>query len=121
MLLWKKHIEIKEVREKLDRINMAIRKLNAATTNYGDFQKIGNLVYWGEEVPKEVTPMWGDDAERAAELANIRLGGKLLAECKYIFRWSRDHKTLVPRRVSMSPKTWANIYKGHRRYGVNEW
>ncbi len=106
MLLWKKHIN-----------NKKVNLLQKAIVSFETFDRVKGLSTWGMDIPKNITPIWGDEAERAAKLAHIRLGGPLLAECQYIFRWSFDHKILIPGRVSMHPKTMHNIERGYRKYG----
>ena len=53
----------------------------------------------------------------AAKDDGLTIGGPaLLAECKYVFRVAMSGN-LVPLRVTMHPKTAANLYKGSRLFG----
>lgn len=69
--------------------------------------------------PEKFNVIDGGDAERQAKykFKKYKIEGKLLKGVNYIFRWSYDHKVLVPYRVSMHPKTAANLQRGSERYG----
>ncbi len=73
---------------------------------------------WGNKVPKAIR---GDVAFQKSRNSHgkyiIEGGEKLLSQCYYIFRYSKDGSKLIPLRVSMHPKTYANISKGSMRYG----
>lgn len=86
-----------------------------------EYDKHGNENFWGE--PRRFAAVSGYEAKQLANAANLKIGGELIDECLYIFRQSRTGR-LVTKRVSMHPKTMANIVKGSQKYGslhiVNE-
>ena len=99
-------------------INVNNTALAAAIVDYNTWYTIRDNVYWGNDVPNDIKPIWGDEAIKAAEEDGVIIGGAgLLAECQYVFRIGLGSGKLIPLRVTMHPKTAANIVKGSRRFG----
>jgi hypothetical protein len=90
--------------------------INDCIYNYDDFYKIANCISMGDDA--HYNAIYGDEAEMEAVRAGYNISGYLLPECLYIFRWTRDRSKLIPARVSMHPKTAANIMRGSRKYGI---
>ena len=72
-------------------------------------------IYWGKA--RSFPAISGSQAMQLANAAHVTINGKLIDDCLYIFRQAKKGG-LVPYRVSMHPKTRANIEKGSRRYGA---
>jgi hypothetical protein len=85
--------------------------------DYEVWQNMLDGAYWGDKINHPSV-----EGPTAFELANkegIKIvgGEKLLPNVYYVFRWNLKRTQLIPARVSMHPKTYANIAKGSRRYG----
>lgn len=83
--------------------------------NYETACKIMDNVYWGDSI--DVESMNGAEATRLIAEKGWKLAGPLRSDCEYVFRWNKAGTYLVAIRVTMHPKTAANIAKGSRRYG----
>ena len=87
--------------------------------SFEDWNKANLNRNWGGEIPNKA--IRGDIAYQKSRNSKgkykIAGGEKLLKECYYIFRYSKDGTKLIPLRVSMHPKTQSNIEKGSIRYG----
>lgn len=80
-----------------------------------EYDKHSNENFWGE--PRRFAAVSGYEAKQLTNAAHLKIGGEnLIDECLYIFRQSKSGH-LVPKRVSMHPKTMANVYKGSQNYG----
>ena len=83
--------------------------------SYENFSKIKGS-FWDSEIPKDA--VLGIEAKNFAEKNNLKINGELINECFYIFRFNRSGNALIPFRVSMHPKTYENLKKGSKTYGM---
>ena len=92
--------------------------LNNAIYPFDKFVEISNKAYWGEDLD-DVKAIDGALAQKIAAKDNVIIAtnGNLLEGVLYVFRWTKATDKLVPLRVSMHPKTIANITNGSNRYG----
>lgn len=92
-------------------------KLEKATYPYEEWRSIKEHAYWGES--KHFTAISGADAKAEAANAGITINDKLIDSCLYVFRWNAARTHIIAARVSMHPKTAANIARGSRKYGIS--
>lgn len=91
------------------------RNLKKAIVNFETFQSLDWMST--AERPKEILVITGDDARHQMSFLGVKTSN-LIDDCLYVFRYSRDEKKLVPKRMSMHPKTYANYSKGWKRFGA---
>ena len=84
---------------------------------YEEWSEMLNNTYWGDKINHP--SIEGTEAYRIATNEGIKIEGgeKLLSNVQYVFRWNLKRTKLIPLRVSMHPKTMANIAKGSNKYG----
>ncbi len=111
MLLFKKHI--KEQKRKEEEKKM--KELEQYIYNEEEYWKNKTHSDWGEE--NKFPSIDGKRATALCKSLEIPVNGIMLDNCSYIFMWSKDNKRLNVARVSMHPKTAANIAAGSARYG----
>lgn len=89
--------------------------INNYIVDFETFNKVKNNVNFGEKIG--LATVRGDIAMELAMAEGLKINDRLLKECDYIFRFNKKGTHLCALRVSMHPKTIANLEKGSKRFG----